>query len=65
MDKKDKVLALYDKDDYLIATVVFNKIVKEGEFNILLDDNIIKIIIDDRNHQIVNSNGNTYKIISK
>ena len=43
MDKKDKVLALYDKDDYLIGTVVFNKIVKEGEFNILLDDNIIKL----------------------
>ena len=50
MSKKDKVL--------------FNKITKDDEHNILFDNNIIKIILDNRKHKLVNCYGNTYRIIS-
>ena len=64
MSRKDKVLVIYDKSDDLIGTVVFNKITKEDWYDILLDNNIIKIIIDNRKHKLINCYGNTYKIIT-
>lgn len=65
MSRKDKVLVIYDKYDDLVATIVFNKISKEDGYNILLDNNIVKIIIDHRKHKLVNCYGNTYKIITR
>ena len=53
MSEKDKILVLYDKGDGLIATVVFNKTIEEDGYNVLLDDIIIKIIIDNREHKLV------------
>lgn len=64
MSKKDKVLILEDKNDNLMGTVIFNKITKDDEHNILFDNNIIKIILDNRKHKLVNCYGNTYRIIS-
>ena len=64
MSRKDKVLILEDKKDNLMGTVIFNKITKDAEYNILFDNNIIKIILDNRKHKLVNCYGNTYKVIS-
>ena len=64
MSKKDKVLILEDKNDNLMGTVIFNKITKDDEHYILFDNNIIKIILDNRKHKLVNCYGNTYRIIS-
>ena len=64
MRRKDKVLVIYDEYYDLIGTVVFNKITKENGYDIFLDNNIIKIIIDNRKHKLVNCYGNTYRIIS-
>lgn len=64
MRRKDKVLVIYDEYYDLIGTVVFNKITKENGYDIFLDNNIIKIIIDNRKHKLVNCYGNTYKVIS-
>lgn len=64
MSRKDKVLILEDKNNDLMGTLVFNKIKKDHEYNILFHNNIIKIILDNRNHKIVNCYGNTYKVIN-
>lgn len=64
MSKKDKVLILEDKNDNLMGTLIFNKVTKDAEYNILFDNNIIKIILDNRKHKLVNCYGNTYKVIS-
>ena len=64
MSRKNKVLILHDKNNELMGTLIFNKVTREGEYDILFDNNIIKIILDNRNHKIVNCYGNTYKVIS-